>query len=252
MNKAAGKRAIIILFTNILSSLSTYSFSQAAGLLEYSAEYEARANGLEATATRSLINVYENTYRLSNSLEASFSGKAIANLNQASEFTLEDNQIVPQNYSYQLMGISRASHAVFFNWDAKIALSMKNDENWQLPLSDGVIDQLSYQLVMRQTLMNNSGSGATFSYDIIDGDAIETQQYRIVGKEFLSTPLGELNTLKLERVHEATDERATEIWLAVDWNYLLTRIDQLNSSGLRVVLELKSAELNGEKVRPEN
>ena len=249
MNGPVNKRVIIVLFTIILSSPSASTFSQVAVLLEYSAEYEASANGLAATATRSLINVHENTYRLSNSLEASFAGKMLANLKQASEFILEDNQIVPRNYSYQLMGISHASHTVFFNWDAKIALSMEDDENWQLPLSDGVIDQLSYQIAMRQALIDNSGSQTTFSYDIVDGDAIETQQYRVVGEEVLPTLLGELNTLKLERVREASDERVTKIWLAVNWNYLLTRIEQLNSSGLRVVLELKSAELNGEIVR---
>ena len=251
MNGPVNKRAIVVLFTIILSSPSASTFSQAAVLLEYSAEYEASANGLAATATRSLINVSENTYRLSNSLEASFAGKTFANLNQASEFILEDNKIIPQNYFYQLMGISRTSHTISFNWDAKIALSMEDDENWQLPLSDGVIDQLSYQIAMRQALIDKSGSQTTFSYDIVDGDAIETQQYRVVGEEVLPTPLGELNTLKLERIREASDERVTKIWLAVDWNYLLTRIEQLNSSGLRIVLELKSAKINGEIVRTE-
>jgi hypothetical protein len=251
MNGPVNKRAIFFLFTIILSSQSASAFSQAAVLLEYSAEYEASANGLAAKATRSLINVSENTYRLSNSLEASFAGKTFANLNQVSEFILEDNKIIPQNYFYQLMGIINKSHTIFFNWGKKIALSMEDDENWQLPLSDGVIDQLSYQIAMRQALIDNSGSQTTFSYDIVDGDAIETQQYRVVGEEVLPTPLGELNTLKLERIREASDERVTKIWLAVDWNYLLTRIEQLNSSGLRIVLELKSAKINGEIVRTE-
>lgn len=251
MNGPVSKRAIVVLFTIILSSPSASIFSQAAVLLEYSAEYEASANGLAATATRSLINVSENTYRLSNSLEASFAGKTFANLNQASEFILEDNKIIPQNYFYQLMGIMGTSHTIFFNWDAKIALSMEDGENWQLPLSDGVIDQLSYQIAMRLALIDNSGSQTTFSYNIVDGDAIETQQYRLVGEEVLPTPLGELNTLKLERIREASDERVTKIWLAADWNYLLTRIEQLNSSGLRIVLELKSAKINGEIVRAE-
>jgi len=251
MNRLVNKRAIVVLFTIVLSSSSASTFSQAAVLLEYSAEYEASANGLAATATRNLVNVSENTYRLSNSLEASFAGKTFANLNQASEFILKDNKIIPQNYFYQLTGISRTSHTISFNWDAKIALSMEDDENWQLPLSDGVIDQLSYQIAMRQALIDKSGSQTTFSYYIADGDAIETQQYRVVGEEVLPTPLGELNTLKLERVREASNERVTKIWLAVDWNYLLTRIEQLNSSGLRIVLELKSAKLNGEIVRTE-
>ena len=138
------------------------------------------------------------------------------------------------------------------NWDAEIALSTEDDETWQLPLRDGVMDQLSYQVALRQALIDNSDSEAIFSFDIIDGDAIKMQQYRLVGEEILSTPLGELNTLKLERVREASDQRASKIWLAVDWNFLLTRIEQQNNSGLQIVLELKSAELNGEIVRADN
>ena len=221
-------------------------------MLEYVAEYEASANGLAATASRSLSMINENSYRLSNSLEASLAGQTLANLVQASEFIIDGNRVVPLNYTYQLSGVSRANHAIFFNWDAEIALSTEDDETWQLPLRDGVMDQLSYQVAMRQALIDNSDSEAIFSFDIIDGDAIKMQQYRLVGEEILSTPLGELNTLKLERVREASDQRASKIWLAVDWNFLLTRIEQQNNSGLQIVLELKSAELNGEIVRADN
>jgi len=245
-------KAIATLFALALSCFANSCHSQNTRLLEYVAEYEASANGLAATATRSLSKIDENSYRLSNSLQASLAGQTLASLVQASEFIIEGNRVVPLNYTYQLSGVSRASHAIFFNWDAEIALSTEDDESWQLPLRDGVIDQLSYQVAMRQALIDNSDSEAIFSFDIIDGDAIEMQQYRLVGEEILSTPLGELNTLKLERVREASDQRASKIWLAVDWNFLLTRIEQLNNSGLRIVLELKSAELNGEIVRADN
>ena len=245
-------KAIATLFALALSCFANSCHSQNTRLLEYVAEYEASANGLAATATRSLSKIDENSYRLSNSLQASLAGQTLASLLQASEFIIEGNRVVPLNYTYQLSGVSRASHAIFFNWDAEIALSTEDDESWQLPLRDGVIDQLSYQVAMRQALIDNSDSEAIFSFDIIDGDAIEMQQYRLVGEEILSTPLGELNTLKLERVREASDQRASKIWLAVDWNFLLTRIEQLNNSGLQIVLELKSAELNGEIVRADN
>ena len=245
-------KAIATLFALALSCFANSCHSQNTRLLEYVAEYEASANGLAATATRSLSKIDENSYRLSNSLQASLAGQTLASLVQASEFIIEGNRVVPLNYTYQLSGVSRASHAIFFNWDAEIALSTDDDESWQLPLRDSVMDQLSYQVALRQALIDNSDSEAIFSFDIIDGDAIEMQQYRLVGEEILSTPLGELNTLKLERVREASDQRASKIWLAVDWNFLLTRIEQLNNSGLRIVLELKSAELNGEIVRADN
>ena len=245
-------KAIATLFALALSCFANSCHSQNTRLLEYVAEYEASANGLAATASRSLSKIDENSYRLSNSLQASLAGQTLASLVQASEFIIEGNRVVPLNYTYQLSGVSRASHAIFFNWDAEIALSTDDDESWQLPLRDGVMDQLSYQVALRQALIDNSDSEAIFSFDIIDGDAIEMQQYRLVGEEILSTPLGELNTLKLERVREASDQRASKIWLAVDWNFLLTRIEQLNNSGLQIVLELKSAELNGEIVRADN
>ena len=236
----------------ILSSFTNYCYSQNTPLLEYVAEYEASANGLAASATRSLSKIDENSYRLSNSLKASIAGQTLATLDQASEVTIQGSRILPLNYSYQLSGISRASHAIFFNWDAEVALSTEDDESWQLPLKEGVMDQLSYQLAIRQALIDTTEDETTFSFEIVDGDAIEMQEYRLVGEEVISTPLGELSTLRLERVREASDERVTEIWLAQDWDFLLTRIEQLNNSGLRISLELKSAELGGNTVRGNN
>ena len=245
-------KATTILFSYALSSFASYCYAQNTPLLEYVAQYEASANGLEATATRSLNRTDENSYRLSNSLEASIAGQALANLDQASEFTIDSGRIVPLNYSYQLSGVSRASHTIFFNWDAEVALSTEGDESWQLQLKEGVMDQLSYQVAIRQALMDNTEDETSFSFEIIDGDAIEIQEYRLVGEEITSTPLGELSTLKLEQVREASDERVTEIWLALEWDFLLTRIEQLNSSGLRISLELKSAKLDGNTVRGNN
>lgn len=245
-------KATAILFSYALSSFASYCYAQNTPLLEYVAQYEASANGLEATATRSLNRTDENSYRLSNSLEASIAGQALANLDQASEFIIDGGRIVPLNYSYQLSGVSRASHTIFFNWDAEVALSTEGDESWQLQLKEGVMDQLSYQVAIRQALMDNTEDETSFSFEIIDGDAIEIQEYRLVGEEITSTPLGELSTLKLEQVREASDERVTEIWLALEWDFLLTRIEQLNSSGLRISLELKSAKLDGNTVRGNN
>ena len=245
-------KATAILFSYALSSFASYCYAQNTPLLEYVAQYEASANGLEATATRSLNRTDENSYRLSNSLEASIAGQALANLDQASEFIIDGGRIVPLNYSYQLSGVSRASHTIFFNWGAEVALSTEGDESWQLQLKEGVMDQLSYQVAIRQALMDNTEDETSFSFEIIDGDAIEIQEYRLVGEEITSTPLGELSTLKLEQVREASDERVTEIWLALEWDFLLTRIEQLNSSGLRISLELKSAKLDGNTVRGNN
>ena len=242
-------KAIAVLYAFTLSCFANSCYAQNTDLLEYIAKYQASANGLAATASRSLSRIDENSYRLRNSLEASAAGQVLATLNQSSEFIIEGARVMPLNYIYQLNGISRASNATFFNWDAEIALNTEDDESWQLPLKEGVLDQLSSQLAIRLALINNTEGARNFSFEIVDGDAIEMQEYRLTGEEIISTPLGELRTVRLERVRGASDERETAIWLAVDWNFLLTRIEQINSAGLRIVLELKSAELGGNTVK---
>ena len=56
-------KATAILFGYALSSFASYCYAQNTPLLEYVARYEASANGLEATATRSLKRTDENLYR---------------------------------------------------------------------------------------------------------------------------------------------------------------------------------------------
>jgi len=237
------------LFALFTSLLGISSYAQNSPLAEYSAQYQASANGLAAEATRSLRRTAENSYRLSNTLEASVLGQSLAKLEQSSEFELIGGRIQPQTYSYQLSGVSRASHAIVYNWDAQRAISSEDDESWQLTLHDAVLDQLSFQAALRQAVRSSNGEQSSFTFELIDGDEIDSHEYRIVGSERLDTPLGALNTLKLERLRALNDERVTEFWLAEDWDFLLVRLEQVNSSGLRIRLELSEAEIAGAQVR---
>lgn len=236
-----------ILLSSALLSLVVAASSHAQQALEYTAHYKARANGMSARADRSLSRLEDNSYEISNVLRATLLGVQLAKLEQRSEFFFSDGQLKPQTYSYQLTGISKASNSIDYNWDTLTALSTEDEESWQLGLSDGVMDELSYQFALRQSLISGT-TEQELEFQLIDGDEIELHQYRFLADEILLTPLGELNTVKLERVRDADDERATTIWLARDWNFLLTRIEQVSGSGLRIELELENATVDGEAV----
>jgi hypothetical protein len=233
----------------LCSSLTPISsFAQPIAVTEYSAKYKASANGISASAERSLSKLTDTLYRLNDTLEAKLAGQTLAHLEQTSEFSFKNEVLVPRQYSYVLTGISNESQAISYNWDALIALSSEDDESWQLPLSLGVSDQLGYQFALRQALTKNTALGLEFAFDVIDADKIETHRYKVTGNEVLSTALGNLNTVKLERIREGSDNRMTEIWLATDWDFLLTRIEQASNSGLRITLDLESADLGGKAV----
>ncbi|PCJ18093.1 MAG: hypothetical protein COA96_17110 [SAR86 cluster bacterium] len=236
-------RLFLVLIICVVSTSS--SFGQQ--VLEYSAHYQATANGIAATAQRSLTKLSDYSFRLTNRLQASIAGQTLATLEQSSEFEFVDDTVKPSIYSYVLTGISKAANAIAYNWDAQIALSTEDEKSWQLPLSSGVMDQLSYQFALRQFLISGN-TASDVEFQVIDGDEIELHRYRIAGDALLSTPLGNLNTVKLERLRDTADGRTTTIWLAVDWDFLLARIEQVNRSGLKIELQLESALVGGVNV----
>lgn len=221
--------------------------------VEFSAYYEARTNGMRGTAERHLVHLQDNHYRLNVSLEAKMAGINIGDLQQTSDITLVDNQIIPQHYSYLVSGITSSSETVSFNWDAGVALSTEDDHSWTLELEPGVLDQLSLQLSLAQQLEVLAGSESLpeeFEFRLVDADSIETHRYRNLGREVLSTPMGNLNCIKLERIRDPDNGRQTLIWFATDWHNLLARIEQINPSGLSIELNLQQALVDGETVSP--
>lgn len=221
--------------------------------VEFSAYYEARTNGMRGTAERHLVHLEDNHYRLNVSLEAKMAGINIGDLHQTSDITLVDDRIIPQHYSYLVSGITSSSETVSFNWDAGVALSSADDQSWTLDLEPGVLDQLSLQLSLAQQLETLAGSDSLpeeFEFRLVDGDAIETHRYRNLGREVLATPMGELNSIKLERIRDNGSGRQTLFWFAADWHNLLARIEQINPSGLTIELALQRALVDGQTVSP--
>lgn len=213
----------------------------------YEATYLARAMGLSATAYRTQTRVEDNTYRLENRLTLALLGATVGTVTESSEFRWSDTHIMPLQYRYSQTGLSSREESVVFDWEALSALSTLDEESWTLPLRAGVQDKLSYSQSFGQDI---SARGLTeITYAVADGDEIEEQVYRVSAEEVLSTPLGALNTVKIERVRSGDSRRRTTVWLARDWHYLLVKLEQVSGSGTETSLSLESATVNGEALR---
>ena len=217
-------------------------------IIEYQAHYHASANGIRASAVRGLHVLEDESYELVNQLTASLLGQEVARLEQRSNFRWQVDHVQPQSYSYVLTGVGAETRTIGFNWETDIAVSVEDDESWTLALQGAVQDPLSYQFALSQALIG--GANSDLEFQVIDGDEIELHNYQRVGEEVLATPLGKLNTVKFERRREDSSSRSTVIWLASDWHFLLARIEQVNSSGLHIELELERADISGAAVQP--
>ena len=235
---------ITILTTTAITSL------HAQDVAEYSARYQASANGVSAVAQREFIRINDNSYRLQIRLLAEIAGQQLAKLEQTSEIAFINNSFQPLSYSYMLSGISTEAHAINYNWEAKLALSRRDEESWTIDLNGAVWDQLSHQFALRQIFVNKKAETNSGEHEflLIDGDEVEIHRYTVIGEEILITTLGSLSTVRLERIQEDSESRKTSIWLAKDWGYLLARIEQINDSGLRIEFDLENAVLGGKQV----
>lgn len=234
------------LIASLLVGVANNVYSQA--LTEFSAYYVASTNGISGEAERHLIHQGDERYRLNVSLEAKVAGVNIGDLEQSSEFLLTQHGIQPQQYHYQVSGVSSDVESVSFNWDAGIALSAEEDESWTIELEGQVLDQMSYQQALAMAVQTDP-TASSYEFKLVDGPVVEAHQFRHLGEENIETPLGPLRCVKLERVRESDSGRATTIWLAADWEHLLAKIEQRNPSGMQIELSLRMALVGGETVQ---
>ncbi|HBW82810.1 MAG TPA: hypothetical protein DEF79_02095 [Gammaproteobacteria bacterium] len=228
----------ILLLLLLLSLGSPYGLA-ANNLEEFSAHYSATTNGIYGTAERHLVKLSENNYRLNVSLEAKIGGLGIGDLEQASEFSYLNNTMRPLIYSYQVSGVSSVTETIIFNWDAMLALSANEKQSRSLTINNNTLDELSYQLALALDISDEIKD--VYSFEILNGDALVQLRFEVLGEEIISTPLGDLRCVKLERQREANSNRSTTIWLALDWSNLLAKIEQTSASGLEITMELTNA-----------
>jgi hypothetical protein len=130
----------------------------------------------------------------------------------------------PLSYLYRQSGSRDRVERVDFDWKDAVATALYKGKQVRLPLKTDVYDKLAYQVMLRQDL---AAGHTRFDYRVVDKDEIEDYRFRVVGKEALKTPLGVLDTLKVERIRHG-NKRQTFFWCAPSLDYALVQIVQKN------------------------
>ena len=69
---------------------------------------------------------------------------------------------------------------------------------------------------------------------VADGKSVTSYTYKVAGRERVKTPAGEFDALKLVKRKKNPDDKATEIWLAAERNYLPVRILIVDKDGSKI------------------
>ena len=140
------------------------------------------------------------------------------------------------------------------------AIYTRKKKRKELLLTDGYLGPVSYQLQLRNDLKTNMESldekpvsnasplKNSLSYKVMSRGRIKDYQFEILGEEVINTSLGEIPTLKVQRIRKDA-KRQTIFWLAPAWNYLMVKISQQEKGGEHYEMLLDTASIDGNPIR---
>ncbi|GGH88616.1 dehydrogenase [Pseudomonas fluvialis] len=213
-------------------------------LKPYTASYTADWKQLpvSGSAERSLQAQADGSWQLS--FEASM---LLAGLTERSRLRVQGEQLQPLDYQFSRHGLGKSKQIEHrFDWEAKQVVGSDRGDAVRLPLNRGLLDKSTYQLQLQYDV---AAGKKALSYQVVDGDEIETYDFRILGEERVRTKAGLLDAIKVERVRDPTQsQRKTTLWFAKDWDYLLVRLHQVEKDGKEYLIMLKSGTVDGKTV----
>lgn len=214
-------------------------------LKPFSATYTAdwKQVPVSGTAKRSLEKLDGENWRLD--FEASM---LVASFSERSTFQLEGETFLPQNYRLKRSGLGKGKSIKHdFDWNGKQVVGEDRGKAVKLPLNRGLLDKSTYQVALQHDV---AAGDKSMSYQVVDGDEIETYDFRVLGDEKVNTKAGQIDAIKVERVRDPTQSsRQTILWFAKDWDYLLIRLHQVEKDGKEYQIMLDDGTVDGKRVK---
>ncbi|MPQ72192.1 DUF3108 domain-containing protein, partial [Pseudomonas sp. MWU12-2323] len=134
-----------------------------------------------------------------------------------------------------------------FDWNSKMVTGTDRGDAVKIPLNRGMVDKSTYQLALQHDL---AAGKKTMSYQVVDGSDVDTYDFRVLGAEKVDTKAGQIDAIKVERVRDPTQsKRITVLWFAKDWDYLLVRLQQVETDGKEYNIMLQDGTVNGKPVK---
>ncbi|KFX68659.1 dehydrogenase [Pseudomonas taeanensis MS-3] len=210
----------------------------------FSASYTAdwKQVPISGTAERSLQRQEDGRWQLN--FEASM---LVASLTETSTLRVENGALMPLTYRFERGGLGKSKVIEYdFDWNEKQVIGSDRGNPVRFPLNRNLQDKSTYQLVLQQDVAAGKKS---MSYQVLDGDEIETYDFRVLGEETVRTKAGLIDAIKVERVRDPTQSsRKTILWFAKDWSYLLVRLHQVEKDGKEYQIMLKDGTVDGKPV----
>lgn len=214
---------------------------------EFTAVYDARVNGIRmAEASFSLRKLDNGDYEYQQKSKSvgigSLFGKKVSI--ETSRWRVTNNWIqVLEFQSSREDGDADDNLHLIFNWETAHVKNVSTADPWQTKMPEGTLDKLVMQLAL---LFELRDGGTEFQYPVAHQGRIKKYRFKQTGKEKIELPMGEFNTLIVERLDDDRDK--TLIWSVPEMNYFPARYLKHKKSGVKIELSLREIKFIDQQV----
>jgi len=202
-------------------------------ITQYKASFE---NGLpiSGTATHTLVQLSNKIWRYQFNVDSFF-----AEIKESVYFQWTGEKVVPITYHFKRSGwaVTNRRATLEFNWKEHKVLNDVQGIPWSMSIPEGAIDKLGYQLQLRLDL---KAGKQNLRYQVADGGYLKEFKFERKGEEILSTELGNVTSIVVEKVRTDSDKRVSILWFAKELDYLLVKLTQVEADGERYEINIEN------------
>ncbi|HFB67085.1 MAG TPA: DUF3108 domain-containing protein [Aeromonadales bacterium] len=218
-------------------------------LKPYVAHYRVYRGGDKKGKVTRELSVKQNLWTLTSYSKVSvflFSDKRT----EITTFRWEDSSLKTLSYIYQIKNsFSKKKTEEYFDWRLKIIRGHRDKKlNWQIPLEDNVYNPLSYQLAIRQQLMEfNTDKDKKITLPqkltlkVSAKGVVKERVFLIENEESIKTADGIFDAVKITRENGT---RTTTFWMAKKLNYIPIKIYQEKEGKEQATMVLSDIKFN--------
>ncbi|MEZ9822839.1 DUF3108 domain-containing protein [Shewanella sp. 10N.286.45.A1] len=152
-----------------------------------------------------------------------------------SEFTLDNNQLIPMRYSVERTGTGpNFREQIAFAKGQNVVHSRYKDERAKFPYDEQLFDPLMVQLQFR---LDMAAEKEELHYTMVKEGEIDDYGFKIVGKERVNIESGSYQTIKFEVKRDST-KRQTFFWMAPELSYLPIRLTHFEKGSKQLDITL--------------
>lgn len=147
---------------------------------------------------------------------------------EVSLFCIKDGVIRPSHYQYSIDKRRDDGFTLDFDWANKTVTTVKAGKTTVRDLPDVAYDRFTVQQAIRLWILQQSDTTTRQEkvFNTVDDKDINPYRFAILGHEKIDTPIGSLDTIRVDRVDSPT--RSTHSWVAPARDDHVVKVESIN------------------------